>query len=142
MRKNELLGVCQRRSMAATAGKPSLWDPQADAGREREEDVNQRHRSAKIMCQACPLLDACEAALSAHEKAGVLIAGVVAGRYSDVARKDNEHQLVSCRLCGEDMLPQAMTRKTIKQRKHTGEGLCDWCYPQVSRATRRRMTAA
>lgn len=134
MRRQANVGVCQRRSMAATTGKPSLWDPRS--GREEEGVFQDRHHQAAVLCQQCPLLDACEAALSAHEKVGVYIAGVVAGRYSDVARRDNENRLVHCRSCGDRMLPQAVVGGTAKQRKHVGEGLCDWCYPQWRRAAR------
>lgn len=150
MRKqSDVVGACQRRSMAATRTRPSLWDTKAPS-ETTVEPMRQRNQKAMILCQACPLLEACEAMLADHEKQGVAISGVVAGRYSDVpvhpSNRGAEPRQITCRGCHEQMLPQYVSpytkQKNPPERHHVGEGLCDWCYPQISRAARRRVGAA
>lgn len=148
-RQSDVVGACQRRSMAATRTRPSLWDTKVPS--ETTVDVmRQRNQKAMVLCQACPLLDACEAMLADHEKQGIAISGVVAGRYSDVpvhpSNRSAEPRQIACRGCQEQMLPQYVSpyckQPNRPERRHVGEGLCDWCYPQISRAARRRVGAA
>lgn len=150
MRKqSDVVGACQRRSMAATATMPSLWDTKAPS-ETTVEPMRKRNQKAMILCQTCPLLDACEAMLADLEKQGIAISGVVAGRYSDVpvhpSNRGAEPRQITCRGCHEQMLPQYVSpyckQSPRPERCHVGEGLCDWCYPQISRAARRRLGAA
>lgn len=135
--------------MAATATHPSLWDTKAD-GETTVDAMKERNQKAMVLCQACPLLDACEAMLSDHEKQSIAISGVVAGRYCDVPQgavtQGAEPRQVTCRGCHEPMQPQHLAprrrKKRLSVRIHRGEGLCDWCYPRFSRVARSRVGAA
>lgn len=152
MRKqSDVVGTCQRRSMAATATRPSLWDTKGD-GETTVDVMRQRNQKAMVLCQACPLLEACEAMLSDHEKRGIAISGVVAGRYSDVpvhtSSQGAEPRQRTCRGCHEQIQPQCLApgprshrKKKLSVHIHVGEGLCQWCHPQISRAARSRISA-
>ena len=146
---NDAMGICQRRDMAATDMQPSLWDAKRD-GADTVEDMLFRHRKARVYCHQCPLLDACEAMLSEHEKLGIAISGVVAGRYSDVSQgavtQGADPRQRTCRGCHEPMQPQHVAprrrKKPLHVRIHVCEGLCDECYPRFSRAARNMVGAA
>ena len=149
MRKqSDVVGTCQRRSMAATPTQTSLWDTKVD-GETTVDVMRQRNQKAMVMCQACPLLEVCEAMLSDHEKQGIAISGVVAGRYSDVpvhaSSQGAEPRQSTCRGCHEQMRPQYVSSHSKKrnqpEQRHMGEGLCDRCYPQISRAARKGRAA-
>lgn len=115
------------------------WDGRAP--RESTEEVAARHEKARLICHRCPLLAACEQALSAMERQGLRIDGVMAGRYSDVrdslgSREDGFRQ-AECRGCQVPLLPMRSNSWRVKPpagaRQHVGEGLCSECYPQLAR---------
>lgn len=103
--------------------------------------IRERHNTARAECRRCPLLDVCETYLSDSERAGEEVAGVVAGRYSDVhqyAQRDEWRQK-ACRFCGDKLKPQRPPlRKKPPQgaRQHVGEGLCEDCYSTQCRAVK------
>lgn len=122
-------------------GKVSQWD-----GRQPQEpttSVLARHERARLQCHHCPLLNACERALSEMEKKGLRVDGVMAGRYSDVldySKAERDLTQTNCRGCQATMRPQGRignSRRLPEQtRQHAGEGLCEDCYPRLSRAAR------
>lgn len=118
----------------------SPWDGRAP--NEAREAVLARHEIARVQCQRCPLLTACERALSDMEKQSLRVDGVMAGRYSDVATHSGEHEFAQlrCRGCNAPLLPQGGTHNRRKvplgARQHLGEGLCEECYLRLARAVR------
>lgn len=119
----------------------SPWD-----GRRRGEEtarVLERHAAARQECMRCPLLTQCETYLSDQEDAGLRVDGVIAARYSDVdpmSRSEQDFWQTTCRGCNKDMLPRSPTgSKRLRglYRKHAGEGLCDECFPVLSRQATR-----
>lgn len=125
----------------------SPWDGRRPG--EETTSVAERHAVARQECMRCPLLDKCEHYLTDQETEGARVDGVIAGRYSDVdPLSKNEHQFwqTTCRGCEKDMIPMRPTgskRSRGLRRKHTGEGLCDECFPVLSRqATRPKRWSA
>ena len=119
----------------------SPWD--GSHPRESYEEVFARHEEARLRCHRCPLLAACERALSDMEKQSLRVDGVMAGRYSDViAYSNGERRFVqtTCRGCRAPLRPQGDVSNNRKfpagARDHRGEGLCDQCYPRLARAVR------
>lgn len=118
----------------------SPWDGRAP--KEASEDVQKRHEYARTQCHRCPLLHACERALSDMEKKRLRVDGVMAGRYSDVATNSGEDEFTQlhCRGCTTPLLPQGGIEHRRKvphgARRHLGEGLCEQCYPRLARAVR------
>ena len=117
----------------------SPWD--GSHPRESYEEVFARHEEARLRCHRCPLLEACERALSDMEKQSLRVDGVMAGRYSDViAYSNGERRFVqtTCRGCSTPLRPQGDVSNNRKfsagARDHRGEGLCDQCYPRLARA--------
>ena len=132
--ETETVGICMRRENRGTATTPNLWEAPRD--QERMASVVQRHQRARLLCRRCPLLDACESYLSATEKDGKRVGGVVAARYSDIRPAWTEEWQSACAGCGKPMRPQHVSQRS-KPRKtariHVGEGLCDDCYPRLRR---------
>lgn len=129
--------LCRRNR---TKGKPSLWDDRLP--NEKTEDLLKRNHQARLLCNQCQLLDQCETYLTEFEKEGLPIAGVIAGRYSDVRthhNSDNTTTQTTCKTCEIKLIPQA--RKNKKPHKnialHAGEGLCTQCFPKYSRTARK-----
>lgn len=145
-----ILGICQQPRHQATATRPSLWDPTFPG--EPVKNALARQQQARLLCATCPLLGACERMLSDAERRGVLVGGVVAGRYSDIPQqhgKEGDLYQERCRACGKQMLPQAEPPIQARGRRskkhplrHMGEGLCDKCYPVCSRWAHARGGAA
>lgn len=149
-----MLGMCQRPEHQPEDGMPSLWDPQGERGMGRQSfrDVTRkRHHRARLLCLRCPLLDACERYLSDMENKMVPVAGIVAGRYFDGPPQggrikpkplDKERQ-VTCRGCGHLMWPRSNILQDHPaipgpdECQHKGEGLCESCWPKLSREARR-----
>lgn len=122
-------------------GKVSPWDGSRPL--ESSEEVLARHKEARLRCHRCPLLEACERALSDMEKQNLRVDGVMAGRYSDVLAYSNaerRYAQTNCRGCHAPLRPQGgvSTNRKIPAgaRDHRGEGLCDQCYPRLARAVR------
>lgn len=139
---DETKALCWRKRHATT---PTPWEGRLP--KEPSEDVRIRHDQARIQCHLCPLLNACERALTAMEKRALRVDGVMAGRYSDVypySHVDNEFTQTTCRGCHAQLKPQgpvSNNRKSPKEaRNHQGEGLCDKCYPKLARAIRHQPT--
>ena len=144
------LGTCQRREWLRkrARGETIPWDS-TDKTTMRDE----AHTKARVLCASCPVLEACEAYLAAMERAGISVAGVVAGRYSDLPssgvrstapkslpRASATEQQTTCRGCGKRMWPQCTEPARIAVRpapQHQGEGLCDVCWPDMHRFRRR-----
>ena len=142
-------GICQQPKWRykAHSGEMIPWDA-TDKTVLRES----LHAKARVLCAACPVLEACESYLADMERAGICVAGVVAGRYSDLfpnsvsgtgPRKlpdaDDPERQTTCRGCGERMWPQCTPPALIVETpapQHQGEGLCNDCYPQLSRTNR------
>ena len=127
-------GTCSRTEYSG------LWDSITVEQPTKEMLIMQAR--ARVLCLQCPLLEACEDYLSACEQEGLAVDGVIAGRFSDVyaGNWQLEHQIQShCLGCQTHMLPQKVPpRRDPEQfrslrRKHVGEGLCDQCYPALSR---------
>lgn len=139
-------GICQRRKWRrkASKGERIPWDS-ADKAVVRDPE----HAKARLLCAQCPALEACEAYLADKERAGVSVAGVVAGRYCDLAaarasllppkvlpRPEVAEQQSHCRGCGALMWPQCTPPERVATSaapQHQGEGLCDACWPQMHR---------
>lgn len=115
----------------------NLWETRP---KEPTEQRRERHAQARMLCQSCPLLEACEAALSDLEVQGLGVDGVMAGRMSDVPGYGVVEKQDRCRVCGLRLQPQkrvAEKRRLLPgQRPHVGEGLCDRCYPEHHRQAR------
>lgn len=113
------------------------WDGRRQG--EESDSVRARHAYARQECMRCPLLDACEAYLSDQETDGTRVDGITAGRYSDVnphEPSDVAFQQTTCRGCQESMRPQRTPAKPPRltpRKKHRGEGLCQDCWPNLSR---------
>ena len=110
---------------------------------EPSAEVRDRHEQARRKCHRCPLLTACERALSDMEKDVLRVDGVMAGRYSDVKpynHTDLEFTQSTCRGCQHPLLPRGTVSQNRKHpdgaRRHIGEGLCEDCYPRLARAVR------
>lgn len=134
----ETAALCWHKRQTADV---SPWDGSHPG--ESSEDVLARHEEARLRCHHCPLLEACERALSDMEKQALRVDGVMAGRYSDVAAYSNaERRYVqtTCRGCHTHLRPQGNVSYKRKlpagARDHRGEGLCDQCYPRLARAVR------
>ncbi|WP_445227948.1 hypothetical protein [Corynebacterium sp. H127] len=112
---------------------PTLWDPRAE--KERADDVAARHSQARILCNRCPVLRACEARMMAHESEGLLIAGVVAARYSvlQVSQGSMVPRQEKCSGCGVLLHAPNARRRKKGTRIHAGEGLCTKCWPMLRR---------
>lgn len=128
----EGIGICQQAEHRPKPGVPSLWDSMH--GREPWEHVQKRHREARILCRKCPLLFACEQALSDYEKHSEEVDGVMAARYCDVGYSSSSRERQThCSGCQVRLHRQGSTRKMrASHRRHVGEGLCSECYPQFS----------
>lgn len=151
-------GICQKRKwrQAAKHGEITPWEARTGAERRRGDEPDRtmaRHERARELCHRCPALDACERYLSAMEKAGICISGIVAGRYSDtppgnwkngparLPKGDEEERQTACRACHAPMWPQATPQArvtTLGGAQHAGEGLCGDCYPKFARHVRKR----
>lgn len=144
-------GVCQRWRRKAGKGEAIPWDSFDKAVLRKPA-----HEQARLLCATCPALEACEADLSEAERAGKSIAGVVAGRYCDLPaaraslsppkvlpRPEVAEQQSHCRGCGELMWPQCTPPARVAASnapQHHGEGLCENCYPHLSRTARTKST--
>lgn len=148
------LGICQQSKWQRKAhgGEIIPWDsiPYAD---KREA----AHAKARVLCASCPVLEACERYLSDMERAGVCVAGVVAGRYCDLLPNsvsgagpqrlppaDAPERQTTCRGCGQRMWPQRASPQRVAETpapQHQGEGLCNDCYPHLSRTNRTNRTS-
>ncbi|MCQ4611874.1 hypothetical protein [Corynebacterium sp. CCUG 51687] len=142
-------GTCQRRKWRrkANQGERIPWDS-ADKVVIRDPE----HAKARLLCASCPALEACENYLADKERAGVSVAGVVAGRYCDLPaarasllppkvlpRPEVAEQQSHCRGCGALMWPQCTPPARVaasEAPQHQGEGLCENCYPHLSRTNR------
>lgn len=151
-------GICQQEKWrdAAVYGAGMPWDSRLHRdgrGEQAKEAVAKRHNLARQLCQRCPLLEACERYLSATERAGIRVDGVVAGRYSDtpshgwilgpahIPDGNEEGRQTNCRACGQPMWPQVVSPERATERggqRHVGEGLCEICFPRFARHNRRR----
>lgn len=135
---SDVMGVCALPGHESSRAQPSLWESRR--GKEPIEEMEERHRQARFLCQRCPLLDPCERALSDMELKSIPIDGVMAGRYGDVAYGSLWEGDVqrTCAVCGELMNPQRKYRKRTPPvaRNHMGEGLCEECFPIFSRKNR------
>lgn len=129
-------GICWGKT-----GFENVWEsPPGATMRDGDLEV---HAWARRLCLMCPVLEACEAYLSDQERAGNHIDGVIAARYSDVCAPGTfpDRRQTHCSGCGKAMRPQrerglsgvAKKRHKPPRRKHVGEGLCDKCYPRLSR---------
>lgn len=138
----EGIGICQQAEYRRQPGAPGLWDSMH--GREAWEDVQKRHREARILCRKCPLLFACEQALSDYERHSEGVDGVMAARYSDVSYSSNARERQThCSGCQVRLHRQGSTRAVrASHRRHVGEGLCSECYPQFATHSPDRRTAA
>ncbi|EEI16333.1 hypothetical protein HMPREF0298_1919 [Corynebacterium lipophiloflavum DSM 44291] len=124
-----------------------MWDGRRP--KEPTQQVHDRHTEAKLLCRRCPLLTACERALSDLERAGLHVDGVMAGRYSDVRshmlRNEAQFHQTTCRGCAAPLIPQggvgAKTKPPPKARRHIGEGLCEDCYPVLAILSGKRPAA-
>lgn len=143
--KDKPVGVCQYQANRPRADWISPWEGRRE--RELTAAVRHRHHVAKLACARCPLLEECEQMLADHERQGLGIDGVVAGRYTDVVdwwhNREGEREFYQqrCQACKEKMAPQRGYRgrpRTRRIRTHVGEGLCADCWPSFSRAARRR----
>ena len=118
----------------------SPWDGRCP--NEGTDEVQARHDIARLQCHRCPLLAACEKALSDMEKQGLRVDGVMAGRYSDVliASAERDFTQTHCRGCKTPLRPQGgpSRNRTLPAgtSQHLGEGLCEQCYPRLARAVR------
>lgn len=118
----------------------SPWDGRCP--NEGTDEVQARHDIARLQCHRCPLLAACEKALSDMEKQGLRVDGVMAGRYSDVliASVERDFTQTHCRGCKTPLSPQGgpSRNRTLPAgtSQHLGEGLCEQCYPRLARAVR------
>lgn len=144
-------GICQQKKWRrkVRSGELIPWDTTGST--ELREAA---HAKARMLCASCPALEACEAYLSDMERAGISVAGVVAGRYSDLAlsatpsrkikklpEEDAVERQATCRGCGQRMWPQFATPDLIAQTpapQHCGEGLCENCWPDMRRRSRNR----
>ena len=134
---------CQHPDNEPEPGSPNLWE--SAAWQERGPSVTTRNARARMECARCPALDACEADLTDHERAGIHIDGIMAGRYSDVkSGYFAGGRTVHCRACGVLLVPQARAHEPIygNLRLHAGEGLCVLCHPTKSRAATTTRRAA
>lgn len=138
------VGFCQMQANRPRADWISPWEGRRN--RELTEAVLHRHKVAQLACRRCPVLEDCEEMLSAHEREGLGIDGIVAGRYTDVVEwwhsRSGESTFFQqrCVACKEKMAPQRGYRgrpRTRRIRTHVGEGLCGECFPSFSRAARR-----
>ena len=143
------MGLCQQSAARPTEEHLSLWESRRDSSNpacaETNADAAARHARARAECSRCPLLDICEQALSDMERHGVLVDGVMAGRFSDLARASNGQPLASariCRGCRREMAPQIDRWRTRRRSEliHQGEGLCQHCWPRFSRTARHHTT--
>lgn len=133
---DESMGICGQESYASTRSLPSPWESQRTV--EKQYEAEKRHRRARVLCYKCPLFDACERALSDMERAGISVDGVMAGRYSDIPLADGYTSTFQseCIACGAGLIPQhRRPRKKFPKsaKRHVGEGLCEECYPLLSR---------
>lgn len=140
---DDKIGICQ-----GATGDENVWSHVEAKLDPRIKE--QRWQEARLLCAQCPVLDACEAYVSDLEEQGVYIDGVVAGRFSDV---DAAHVINDCRQdrccgCGQRMLPRRhqgssdLAKHEGIERVHVGEGLCDQCWPIMSRKARGHGQAA
>lgn len=109
-----------------------LWES-AQPG-ESSARVAYRHARARAECLRCPLLEACESALSDMEVSRLPVDGVMAARYSDVGVPSEGKILQDrCLVCGHQMAPQggwgAMRMYPTTALRHVGQGLCNKCWP-------------
>lgn len=143
-------GICQRPKYrrAIKRGEVIPWD----AHQPNTAYLATKHRQeyARILCQQCPMLEACEQRLSHLERRGLSVDGIVAGRVSDVPShlwqyiprslpKKAPGVLTHCRACGTNMWPQCAASDQVRAStapQHKGEGLCDRCWPTHTRANR------
>lgn len=125
-------GICQQSGHRPTAETPSLWDSRQRL--ESLEDAQYRHREARILCRKCPLLTACEQALSDYEKHSEEVDGVMAARYCDIGYSTGlKERQTHCSACRRRLHRQGSKRRLRSDhRRHVGEGLCSECYPQFS----------
>lgn len=138
----DTIGICH-----GATGEDNLWSHVQD---KLATGLKQRRwQQARLLCAQCPLLDACERYLADYEAKGIYIDGVVAGRFSDVDHPHikNEHRQATCLGCGEMMRPRRradapLVKHEHLERSHVGEGLCDKCYPIMSRKARSHGRAA
>ncbi len=122
-------------------GDVSPWDGRRPS--EPTEDTLARHEKARLICRRCPLITACERALSDLERQALRVDGVMAGRYSDVhpgvAGGESAFCQRVCRGCQVPLIPQGTIHPRTKipadARPHLGEGLCEDCYPWLALAT-------
>lgn len=133
-------GLCWMEENRPPAGRPSPWDGRWHG--EKAEMVLRRHQVARLACAQCPRLEDCEATLSDFEKEGAGVDGIMAGRLCDVVVHGGNPVAIQshCRACREKMQPQAKAPKgkvLHHERFHVGEGMCNKCHPQFSRAARR-----
>lgn len=143
---DHLIGTCQLPRARSTGADVSLWESRRS--REDKDSVGQRHLRARLECWVCPVLEACEAALTDMERQGQHVDGVMAARYSDVKSRDalGIHQ-AKCRGCHVSLWPQAKDPDQMPsgRLRHVGEGLCETCWPAFSRSahnnTNQRRTA-
>lgn len=119
-------GICQRLS----AEGANYW--RGAIQREKPEKRKARHSRARILCNKCPLLEACEEYLVACEKRKEHIDGVVAGRFSIVRPNFESTTLRECMGCGH-ALKSPNGYYPPGARQHAGEGLCAKCYPVMRR---------
>lgn len=151
-------GICQSRKWRTGAHKGEVipWDGKVVKERHHPpagDMTLHRHEEARLLCQRCPVLDACENYLSDMEKRGISVNGVVAGRYSDtppggwekgpakIPSADINEQQTTCRACREPMWPQITAPERVAKqggRQHKGEGLCDLCHPRFARQVRKQ----
>lgn len=127
-------GFCAHPQFRGTSAKPSLWESRRENTREPHNEAADRHRRARLMCRACPVLEQCESLLSSFERHGDPVDGVMAARYADTGgyAGSKVNVLKGCEGCGEQMIPQRRKPRP-NQRRHVGEGLCQDCYPTFSR---------
>lgn len=135
-----ITGICGQPGNEPTATTPSLWESRRP--REPAEAVQARHQKARILCHRCPLLTACERALSDYEQAGIPIDGVTAARYSDVKYGSQWQGDIQthCAGCAAPLIPQKreyQLKNTQNKKQHIGEGLCEDCYPALARTTQK-----
>ena len=129
----DVSGICQLPEHRPISGQPTLWE--SKRGHEPWSEVEARHREARILCRRCPLISACEQALSEHERDSESIDGVMAGRYCDVGFSSPPQEIQrQCAACGIRLHRQGSRRPIpAGRRRHVGEGLCVECHPAFGR---------
>ncbi|MCI1256563.1 MAG: hypothetical protein LKG15_07745 [Corynebacterium provencense] len=130
----DLIGTEDLRQGICHHATPTIWsgpwfDRNPTAGStSKQTDYSTAMKRAVSICSHCPVLASCERQLTAFEKDGKPVHGIMAGR------RYGEHPVGECRNCGRPM--HRTTNRKGTQQSHlpdghayfASRGLCRSCY--------------